>query len=162
MKRIEKEKLLIQILEQNKGMLLTICKAYSKDEDELNDYFQEIVIRIWLGLDSYKEKSQMGTWIYRVALNTCITYSRTKSHNIKLEPLICNIDLVEDIEETKNSTKLYELINCLNRYEKALILLWLENLPYSEIAEIMGLSVKNVSVKLFRIKDKLKKMSNTK
>lgn len=161
MKREEKEEQFVRLIEQNRSMILMMCRAYAPSREETDDYFQEVVVRLWQGFDSFRGDAALSTWVYRITLNTCISQTRKSSCRFQTVPLLDNVDLEEESNvDARNTARLYELINALNRYEKALVLLWLENLPYSEIAEIMGLTVSNVSVKLARIKDKLKSMSN--
>ena len=147
----EKEEKFINLIDDNKGMIRMICRAYAHTDDDIDDYFQEVVIKLWETFDAFRGESSAKTWIYRITLNSCISFVRKKSAKPATIPLLT---------DAKNTAKLYRLIDSLNRYEKALVLLWLENLSYAEIAEIMGLTVSNVSVKLTRIKEKLKSLSN--
>lgn len=160
MKR-EKQKAFINLIDKNKGMIRMICRAYAQTEEDTDDYFQEVIIKLWETFNTFRGESSAKTWIYRITLNSCISFVRKKSKQPTIIPLLIDSDITEeDSDYTKNSDKLYKLINCLNKYEKALVMLWLENLSYAEIAEIMGLTVSNVSVKLLRIKEKLKSLSN--
>ena len=119
-----------QVVKQYKNTIYTVCFMFSKDS------------RIW-----------------RVSLNTCISSDRKKK--IVSVPLIMGIDLFEDRDEDTTQIKmLYNRISRLKHFDRAIVLLWLENFSYEEIAAIVGISVKNVSVRLFRIKEELKKMSN--
>lgn len=157
----EKEEKFINLIDDNKGMIRMICRAYAHTDDDIDDYFQEVVIKLWETFDAFRGESSAKTWIYRITLNSCISFVRKKSAKPATIPLLIDNEIVEeDPTDAKNTAKLYRLIDSLNRYEKALVLLWLENLSYAEIAEIMGLTVSNVSVKLTRIKEKLKSLSN--
>lgn len=157
----EKENRFIDLIEQNKGMVLMICRAYASDASDVDDYFQDVVLKLWQSFDNFRGDSEISTWIYRITLNACISFARKRDARPTTTPLLVDIEIAEeDSVDAKNTAKLYDLINCLNKYEKALVLLWLENLSYAEIADVMGLSVSNVSVKLTRIKEKLKSMSN--
>jgi RNA polymerase sigma-70 factor (ECF subfamily) len=101
------------------------------------------------------------TWIWRVSLNTCLTFERKKKRHVETIPLSMEINLFTDTDdETKQIQQLYRRINKLGVVDRAIILLWLENMSYEEIGQIIGISTKNVSVKLVRIKEQLKKMSN--
>ena len=132
---------------------------FSKDQDEVNDLFQEVLVSLWKGLESFKGESDIKTWIYRVSLNTCISSERKKKRNTV--PLDMNINLFEDRDEDTRQVKmLYNRISRLGFFDRAIVLLWLENLSYEEIAAIVGISVKNVSVRLVRIREQLKNMSN--
>ena len=133
---------------------------FSKDADEVNDLFQETLINLWQGFNSFKGESSIRTWIWRVSLNTCISSERKKS-KLHTVPLSMDINLYEDTDEDSRQIQmLYNRINRLKPFDRAIVLLWLDNLSYDEIAAIVGISVKNVSVRLVRIKDELKKMSN--
>ena len=124
-----------------------------------DDLFQDVLVNLWKGFDTFKGESNIGTWIWRVSLNTCISSDRKKK--IVSVPLIMGIDLFEDRDEDTTQIKmLYNRISRLKHFDRAIVLLWLENFSYEEIAAIVGISVKNVSVRLFRIKEELKKMSN--
>lgn len=131
---------------------------FSKDKDEVNDMYQEVSINLWKGFDNFAQKSEMKTWIYRISLNTCISFDRKKKRR-KTVPLTVDIDLFEDNDhESKQIKALYNRINRLEPFDRAIILLWLENLPYDEIGAIVGISTKNVSVRLSRIREQLKNM----
>lgn len=159
MNKTDKELLFTQLLKKNKGKIHMMCRAFSDSEEATDDCFQEVAIRLWSGLSTFKNQSAIETWLYRVVLNTCISFNRHDSRIPKSEPII--VDVADDLDEDRNEQieHLYELIKQLNRYDRALVLLWLENLSYAEIADIMGLTVSNVSVKLVRIKEKLKSLS---
>lgn len=111
---------------------------------------------------AFEGKSDIRTWIYRVSLNTCISVDRKKKRH-KTVPLSMSINLFEDNDaDTRQVQLLYKRINRLGPFDKALVLLWLENLSYDEIGAVMGISAKNVSVKLVRIRELLKKCQTIK
>lgn len=127
----------------------------------MNDLFQETLINLWQGYDSFKGKCDVKTWIWRVSLNTCLTAERKKKHRVETVTLSMDINLFTDTDDdTKQIQQLYRRINKLGVVDKAFILLWFENMSCEEIGQIIGIFTKNVSVKLFRIKEQLKKMSN--
>ena len=133
---------------------------FSKDEEEVADLFQDILINLWKGFANFRGDSSARTWIYRVSLNTCISADRKKKRQGETVPLDMNINLFDDTaEDMKQVRMLQNRISRLGPFDRAIVLLWLENLSYAEIADIMGLSVNNVSVKLVRIKEKLKSLS---
>ena len=133
-----KEQVFTQMVREHKSTIYSVCYMFSKDTDEIDDLFQEILIRLWKGYDSFRAESDVRTWIYRVALN--------------------DIDPFEDTDDRALQTKrLYARINQLGLVDRAIILLWLEGLSYEEIGSIMGITVKNVSFQLHRIKEELKK-----
>ena len=156
------EKQFSQIVAEHKRSIYTVCYLFSKDGYEIDDLFQEILINIYNGLEHFNHKSELSTWIWRIALNTCITAQRKKRRRDSVEmPLSLDINLLtDDDNDTKQVRMLKERISRLGIFDRAIILLWLENLSYDEIGAIVGISVKNVSVRLHRIREELKKMSN--
>ena len=158
MEKSEKE--FEKIVRDHKNTIYTVCFMFSKDNDEVNDLFQEILINLWQGFKGFRGDSSVRTWIWRVSLNTCISSERKKG-KIQTEPLSIDINLYEDTDEDSRQIQmLYNRINRLKPFDRAIILLWLDNLPYDEIAAIVGITTKNVSVRLVRIKEELKNMSN--
>ena len=149
-----------QTVKEHKSTIYTVCYMFSKDADEVNDLFQEVLVNIWKGFDSFEHRSDIKTWIYRIALNTCISIDRKKRRNSTIR-LTLDINLFEDRDEdTRQVDMLHKRISKLQPFDRAIVLLWLENLPYEEIGQIVGISTKNVSVRLFRIREQLKQMSN--
>ncbi len=159
MKEMESE--FAQAVREHKGTIYTVCYMFSNNPDEVADLYQEILINLWKGFSMFKGESNIKTWIYRVSLNTCISSERKKNRNMETLPLTMDINLFDDSDEdTKQVQMLRNRINKLGPFDRAIVLLWLENLSYDEIGAIVGISAKNVSVRLVRIKDQLKKMSN--
>ena len=149
-----------QMVREHKSTIYTVCFMFSKDSDEVNDLFQEVLINLWKGFESFEGKSKIDTWIWRVSFNTCITQERKKKRTSSI-PLSMEIDLFNDKDEdTRQVQMLYDRIHQLKPFDRAIVLLWLENMSYEEIAAIVGITVKNVSVRLYRIKEELKNMSN--
>lgn len=158
MKALEAE--FAQIVKENRSTIYTVCYMFSKDPDEVGDLFQETLINLWRGFASFKGKSEVSTWIWRVSLNTCISSERKKKLR-RTEPLSMELNVFDSRDEDNRQIQmLHTRIHRLQPFDRAIVLLWLENLSYEEIASIVGISVKNVSVRLFRIKEELKKMSN--
>ncbi|MBQ2003189.1 MAG: sigma-70 family RNA polymerase sigma factor [Bacteroidaceae bacterium] len=158
MKALEAE--FAQIVKENRSTIYTVCYMFSKDPDEVGDLFQETLINLWRGFASFKGKSEVSTWIWRVSLNTCISSERKKKLR-RTEPLSMELNVFDSRDEDNRQIQmLHSRIHRLQPFDRAIVLLWLENLSYEEIASIVGISVKNVSVRLFRIKEELKKMSN--
>ena len=148
------------MVRDHKSTIYTVCYMFSKDQDEVNDLFQEVLINLWKGYDSFEGRSDVRTWIYRISLNTCISQDRKKK-KAKSVPLSMSINLFEDRDEdTRQVEMLRKRINKLGAFDRAIILLWRENMSYEEIGQVVGISTKNVSVRLFRIKEQLKNMSN--
>ena len=149
-----------QTVKEQKSTIYTVCYMFSQDADEVNDLFQEVLVNLWKGFESFKHQSNIRTWIYRVALNTCISVDRRKRRSAEVR-LTMDINLFEDRDEdTKQVDMLHKRISKLQPFDRAIVLLWLENLSYEEIGQIVGITAKNVSVRLFRIREQLKNMSN--
>ena len=150
------------MVRQQKSTIYTVCYMFSKDNDEVDDLFQEILVNLWKGYGSFQGRSDIRTWVYRVALNTCITIDRKQKRRRDKEARVeMDINLYEDNDaDTKQVKMLYDRINRLGVFDRARVLLWLEGIPYDEIAAIVGISAKNVSVKLVRIREQLKNMKN--
>ena len=156
----ELESKFAQTIKQNKSTIYTVCYMFSKDADEVNDLFQEAVINLWRGFEGFKGKSDVKTWIYRVTLNTCISLDR-KKRRAATEPLNVNINLFEDRDEdTRQIDRLHKRIGRLEPFDRAIVLLWLENMSYEEIGQVVGISTTSVSTRLYRIKEQLKKMND--
>ena len=148
------------LVRQHKRTIYTVCYMFSTNKDEIDDLFQEILIRLWNGFDSYEGRSDARTWIYRVALNTAINQDKKERRNIDTAPLTVDIDPYEaDDPSTQQIRELYDRISRLDLIDRSLILLWLEGVSYDEIGAIIGIKPNNVGVRLLRIKDKLVKMS---
>ena len=157
MKTTEKD--FSRIVKQHKSTIYTVCYMFSKDADEVNDLFQEVLINLWKGFTSFQGRSDLSTWIWRVSLNTCISCERKKK--LDTVPLSMEINLFEDQDEDSQQIQLlHKRIHQLKPIDRAIVLLWLENLSYEEIGAIVGITAKNVGVRLYRIKEELKKMSN--
>ncbi len=155
-----KEKSFAQMIGEQKSTIYTVCYMFSKDQDEVNDLFQEILIHLWNGYDDFEGRSDVRTWVYRVALNTCISLDRKRRRRSDFE-LQMDINLFEDRDaDTKQVDLLHKRISQLQPFDRAIVLLWLEDLSYEEIGQIVGISTKNVSVRLVRIKEQLKKMND--
>ena len=147
-----------QMVREHKATIYTVCYMFSKDADEVADLFQEVLINLWKGFDGFQGRSDIKSWIYRVALNTCITIDRKKKRQNKAE-LSMDINLFSDSDnDTKQVEMLRQRINRLKPFDRAIVLLWLENMSYDEIGAVVGITAKNVSVRLFRIKEELKRM----
>ena len=149
-----------QLVKDNRSTIYSVCYMFSNDADEVADLFQEVLVKLWNGYGSFQGKSDIKTWIYRVTLNTCITIDRKKRRNRKAE-LSMDVDYFDPQEQSTAQVRmLHDRIARLQPLDRAIILLWLEQISYDEIGEIVGISAKNVSVRLTRIRVQLKKMSN--
>lgn len=149
-----------KMVKTHKSTIYTVCYMFSNDDDEVADLFQETLIRIWRGLPSFNGESDIKTWIYRIALNTCISIDKKKKRRAETE-LSMDINLFTDNDrETEQINILHKRISRLLPLDRAIVLLWLEDISYEEIGAIVGISSKNVSVRLVRIREQLKAMSN--
>ena len=147
------------MIREHKGTIYTVCYMFSNDPDEVADLFQETLINLWRGSGTFRGDSALSSWIWKVALNTCISFDRKKKRGPQTGPLSMYIDLFEDQDaDTRQIGLLRSRISKLGPFDRAIVLLWLENLSYEEIGQIVGISPKNVSVRLVRIKEQLKKM----
>jgi RNA polymerase sigma factor, sigma-70 family len=163
MEKSSVEKDFLDMLEKYKRVIYKVCYMYASDTAPLNDLYQETLLNLWRAYPSFRGDSQLATWIYRISLNTCISFLRKSKHQAEAITLPVNLEVFDDDDDGDKSSRLcelYQLIQALNPLERALILLWLEERSYDDIAQIIGISKNNVGVRLSRIKDKLKKMSN--
>ena len=159
MKELEKE--FAAVVQENKATIYTVCYMFSADKDEVEDLFQEALIALWRGFSSFRGESNIRSWIYRVALNTCISSERKRRRRDESVRLDMSIDLFTDTDDdSRQAQMLRQRIGKLGVFDRAIVLLWLENLSYEEIGAIVGITAKNVSVRLVRIREQLKNMSN--
>jgi RNA polymerase sigma factor (sigma-70 family) len=150
----------VDILNNHRGLIYKVCHLYCDDPEDRKDLFQEIVLQVWKSLGSFRQESTIGTWMYRIALNTAITHFR-KEKRLGGKVSLTGIDIpdLNDSNEKEDQLKeLFKAIENLDRIDKSIILLYLEEKNYEEISEITGLTRTNVGVRLNRIKIKL---SNT-
>ena len=142
-----------KMVKEYRKTIYTVCYFYSKDSEEVNDLYQEILINLWKGFEKFRGESSLKTWIWRVSLNTCNNQERKKKSSVQTIPLSIDIDLYNDDDvKSKQIQMLYDRINRLDVFDRAIILLWLENMNYQDIADVVGISLSNVTTRLFRIK----------
>ena len=159
-KAMETERKFAQMVREQKSTVYLVCYMFSKDRDEVDDLVQEVLINLWKGFARFEGRSDIRTWVYRVSLNTCISADRRRKRNRTL-PLTMDIDPFDENDaDNRQTALLHRRISRLQPFDRAIVLLWLENLSYEEIGQIVGISTKNVSVRLVRIKEQLKSMSN--
>lgn len=148
-----------ELIEKNQGIAHKVSRMYCNDTICRDDLFQEILLQLWKSYPNYDKNRKFSTWMYRVALNTAISQLRK---DLKIDIVnnfpINLIDENELIEKEEQAEILYNAISKLNKAEKAIIVLYMDDYPYEEIAEIIGISVSNVGVKINRIKKKLQKI----
>jgi RNA polymerase sigma-70 factor (ECF subfamily) len=150
----------LNMLQEYNRIIFKVTSFYTETNTTMDDLYQEVVLNLWKAFPNFRNESRLSTWIYRIALNTCVSYYRKSSR----QPAC--IELTPDIkayytEENEAVAELYACIDRLGKLERALILLYLEDRPYKEIAEIMGITATNVSTKINRIKEKLKQISKS-
>ncbi len=159
------EEKFVEELEKNQNIVHKICRLYTNDQDSHNDLFQEITIQLWKAYPNFRGDAKFSTWMYRVALNTAITLYRKSKKRIKTEDYdrvmfkIASEDYDNTIEEQLKL--MYAAVKQLNDIDKALVFLYLEDKPYSEISETLGISEVNARVKMNRVKGKLKQLLNS-
>ena len=159
------EKEFLQIITENQGIIHKVCSIYCDLEEDRRDLFQEILVQLWKSFPSFRNESKFTTWMYRVALNTAITsFKKDKRQPDKSGISYESIQLAEEIYDTRTEDQIKLLNNAvvqLTGIEKSIILLFLEDKKYEEIAEITGITQNYVRVKMNRIKKKLKLLMNT-
>ena len=150
-----------EIYSTNYSKVIRLCLGYTNGDDMLaKDLAQDVFMKVWENLSSFRNESTISTWIYRITVNTCLINFRNK----KTTDISNHLNTLENPTETSNEEtkeiklkQLYSCINKLNKDSKSIILLELEGLPQKEIAEIMGLSHEAVRVRIHRIKNNLTK-----
>lgn len=150
----------LRIVKQHERIIYKVCYLYTSKTASLGDLYQECLLNIWKAFPKFRHECKVSTWIYRISLNTCISFIRKEKNMPEFISLTQEAEeLVNDKDELHEMLRqLYQMINKLGQLDKSIILLYLEEKSYDEISEITGLTVTNVATKLGRIKDKLKKM----
>jgi len=158
------EKEFLQIITENQGIIHKVCSIYCDMEEDRRDLFQEILVQLWKSYPSFRSESKFSTWMYRVALNTAITsFKKDKRQPDKTGVSYENLQLAEELYDTGAEDQikmLNQAVSQLTGIEKSIILLFLEDKKYEEIAEITGITQNYVRVKMNRIKKKLKLIMN--
>lgn len=158
------EKEFLQIITENQGIIHKVCSIYCDLEEDRRDLFQEILVQLWKSYPSFRSESKFSTWMYRVALNTAITsFKKDKRQPDKTGVSYENLQLAEELYDTGAEDQikmLNQAVSQLTGVEKSIILLFLEDKKYEEIAEITGITQNYVRVKMNRIKKKLKLLMN--
>lgn len=160
----EAEKAFESLIKEYEALLHKVCRIYASYEPDREDLFQEIVIQLWKAYPKFKGASKLSTWIYRVAINTSITnYRKQKDFILSVEPDHLPTQLSEQGEEQQEEQLdvLYNAIEKLNQIEKAVVMLYLEDRSYEEMEDILGISQGNLRVKMSRIKEKIRQITQT-
>lgn len=142
------------------GIIIKICSAYTNSQEDFEDYYQEVCLQIWRSRENFREEANWSTWVYRLSLNVCLTLLKKKKHTQHFVSDALPDEVVEDshafADESLN--QLYDAIRQLSEVDRAVILLYLEEKSYKEIAEIVGSNPNNIGVRIKRIKERLKKL----
>jgi RNA polymerase sigma-70 factor (ECF subfamily) len=151
----------IAIIKEHQALIYKVCCSYCQNAEDRNDLQQDILLQLWSALDKFDGRVKMSTWIYRITLNTAISfYRKNKKHyekKARIDENIISLPAIEiDYQQKENIQLLYQFINKLNDFDKALILLYLDDYSHEEIAEILGITKTNVATKIGRIKQVLK------
>ncbi len=158
------EKEFLQIITENQGIIHKVCSIYCDLEEDRRDLFQEILMQLWKSYPSFRSESKFTTWMYRVALNTAITsFKKDKKQPEKSGVSYEQLPLVEELYDTgveEQIRMLHKAVSHLTGIEKSIVLLFLEDKKYEEIAEITGITQNYVRVKMNRIRKKLKSLMN--
>ena len=166
MNSTDKPGIFLSVIQTNKGIVYKVANAYCKNAEDRKDLVQEIMIQLWKSFDKYTGKHKYSTWMYRIALNTAISFYRKENSRQKISnPLSDGILTFADTNTTgeteENIGFLQQFISELKELDKALLLLYLEEKSQREIADIMGMSETNVATKIGRIKTILKQKFST-
>lgn len=152
----------INLINEHQGLIHKVCIMYESNPEVRNDLFQEIVLQLWKSFGTFRGEAKITTWMYRIALNTAISGYRKQVRKVQTEDLdevhynISEYHPTEDGEE--NAQKLQWAIRQLSEIERAMVMMALEEIPYEEIAETIGITQNNVRVRMNRIREKLRKL----
>lgn len=150
----------IALIRENSRLIYKVCSIYAAEKELIEDTFQDIVLNLWNAYPNFRGGCKIQTWIYRIALNTCINHLRKKKNRPERVPILHIENMPQEVQPYGDIRELYRLINKLSGIEKAFITLYLDDKSHEEIAEIMGTTKGNVAVKLHRIKEKMLNLSN--
>lgn len=150
----------IQLLNKHQNIIHKVCSVYMADYADKEDLFQEVTLQAWKAYPTFRGDAKFSTWLYRVALNTAITFFRKEKKQVP----VFSTDILPDTSESHNPIEeqvsaMYKAIGELSKIDKALIMLYLEDYSYIEIGEMLGISANNVAVKMNRLKAKLKEQT---
>jgi RNA polymerase sigma factor (sigma-70 family) len=160
MKQEDKSEIFLSVIESNKGILYKVANSFCKENEGRKDLIQEIFVQLWKSFDNYNDEYKRSTWIYRISLNTAISFYRKETRRSKisypLTELHLNLSDSNDKEAIEsNLGHLQQFISELKEIDKALMLLYLDEKSYKEISEIIGYTETNVATKISRIKTAL-------
>jgi RNA polymerase sigma-70 factor (ECF subfamily) len=147
------------------GIIIKLCRAYTNSQEDFEDYYQEVCLQIWRSKENFREESKWSTWVYRISLNVCLTLLKKKKNNS--QHFVSDSLLAEETEDNyafsdESLNLLYDAIKKLSEIDRAIIMLYLEEKSYQEIADIIGTNQNNIGVRVKRIKMRLKKILDEK
>lgn len=143
------------------GIIIKICRAYTNTQEDYEDYYQEVCLQVWRSKDKFREQSSWSTWVYRISLNVCLTLLKKKKNSrvhFVSDSLPDEAVIESHAFSDESLNQLYDAIRRLSEVDRAVILLYLEEKAYLEIADIIGTNPNNIGVRIARIKDRLKKL----
>ncbi len=156
-----KEQEFSKLIKDNQGLIIKVSRLYTNSLEDEQDLFQEIVLQLWRSYDSFKGQSKISTWMYRVALNTAITLFRKKTKSPQTDELMDFHQkgfLEDDDEKQQQISLLYKVVKMLPHVERAIVMMYLDDLPYRDISENLGITEVNARVKMNRLKKTLKEL----
>ena len=143
------------------AIVIKICRTYTNSQEDFEDYYQEVCLQIWRSKDNFHKQCEWSTWVYRISLNVCLTLLKKKKKN---HQYFASDSLPEEATEEshvfadESLNQLYDAIRQLSEIDRGVILLYLEEKSYQEIADITGTNANNIGVRIKRIKERLKKI----
>ena len=143
------------------GIIIKLCRAYTDSQEDFEDYYQEVCLQIWRSKENFREESQWSTWVYRISLNVCLTLlkkKKSKGQHFSSDPVTAEETEDNYAFSDESLNLLYDAIRKLSEIDRAIIMLYLEEKPYKEIADIIGTNPNNIGVRIKRIKIRLKKI----
>lgn len=155
------EKEFIELITNHQRIIYKVCNLYAQSSTDKEDLFQEITLNAWKGIRNFKGDSLFTTWLYRVALNTALTFKRKENRQRKVDSAVDSLSFSHDQqpETDEQLAAMYKAINGLSDIDKALITLYLDDYNYIEMGNVLGITANNVAVKMNRLKKKLKEES---
>jgi len=141
------------------AIIIKICRAYTNSQEDFEDYYQEVCLQIWRSKDNFKAQSKWSTWIYKLSLNVCLTLlKKDKKNHFATDYLPPEVAVNSQVFQDEELNQLYDAIRQLSEIDRAVILLYLEEKSYQEIAAIIGTNTNNIGVRITRIKERLKRI----
>ena len=147
------------------AIIIKICRAYTNTQEDFEDYYQEVCLQIWKSRDNFREQSEWSTWVYRLTLNVCLTLLKKKKNSHHFASDYLPVEVMGDSRTSsdyqisdESLNQLYDAIRQLSEVDRGVILLYLEEKSYQQIADIIGTNPNNIGVRIKRIKERLKKI----